>query len=189
MSKIIRFLSVMFGSLLISGVAHASLLEGKTLGFQILLPTISDVFSSPLNGNYPVGPGVEISDSGVTGNFSDTNLRADFHTGFTYFAGYSFVGWHFFDVFGDIGSFTGVSVNSDTNMIGFDASRITFDADNIWVNLRGLSVTRTTVVSMDVSSAPISVPEPGTYTMILAALGLLGMMTRRRKQDATNFQR
>lgn len=186
MLKPLRLLSILFGSLIASGVAQASSLEGKTLGFQILFPTISDVASDPLNGNYLVGPGVEIDNPLVTGNFSDTNLRADFHASFTYYAGYSFVGWHFFDVLGTIGSFTGASLNSDTNIIGIDASRITFDANNIWVNLRGLSVTPSTVVSIDVSSIPSSVPEPEAYSMLLAGLGLLGVMNSRSKQNATS---
>jgi hypothetical protein len=50
--------------------------------------------------------------------------------------------------------------------------RSTFDYGNS-KNIYGL---------VEVSMAPV--PEPETYAMMLAGLGLLGVMTRRRKQKA-----
>ena len=47
--------------------------------------------------------------------------------------------FHFFDVSGTIEDIVSVSINSATNMSGFDASRVTFDEDNIFIDWSGLS--------------------------------------------------
>lgn len=161
------------------GTAHATLLDGKMLGFAVHFPTITDTPPDPLNQNYLVGPGNEIVAPGVNGNFSDTNLRGDWSINSTYITA-EFVGWEFFDALGDIDPFLSVTLNPDTNMVGLDSSRITFDANHIWVNLSGLSVRPGTVVSIDINAPGSAVPEPGSWGLAIGALAILSVTRRRR---------
>lgn len=66
-----------------------------------------------------------------------------------------------------------------TTMVGFDDSRVGFDAVGIFVNWQGLSYTNGTVVRVDFEFA--SVPEPATLALLCLALAGLAA-TRRRKQ-------
>ena len=171
-------------------VVSASLLDGQTVEYQYLVPTITTPYSVADNGNKLVGAGVEVSNI-VDGygimNISDTNLYVDF-TGesfFTIATGDTFNGFRITDIFGAIPSFTSVSINAATNMVGFDASAITFDADHIWVNWISLGFNANTVVSLDINSVPNSdpgsIPEPSTLA-IWGILGGLGMIAARRRR-------
>ena len=89
----------------------------------------------------------------------------------------------------------------DTNMAGWDTSRLSFGSDYVQFDWKGLSFTsdiwsdwtHTSLVTpatyfnatLDFGQAPITaVPEPETYAMLLAGLGLLGFMGQRRKNLA-----
>ncbi|WP_227815600.1 PEP-CTERM sorting domain-containing protein [Nitrogeniibacter aestuarii] len=162
-----------------SGLAHANLFNGKELNFAINYPAMDSTTSEVLNGTYLVGPGTEINVPGVAFiDFSDTNLLGIYGSSFT-FASHPFVGYVFSDANGDIDSFASVAINPLTSVAGFDASRITFDDDHIWVNMTGLTVQAGDALSFDVS-AVAAVPEPETYAMFLAGLGLIGGVARRR---------
>ncbi len=170
-----------------SGSAHAILLEGQVVRYQYLFPDMASVFPSSSNGNYLVGPGVEVdallSAAGIEGpgslDLSDTNLLVDFSTSQLVFPA-PFNGFQVTDIFGTIAPFTGVTINGATNLAGFDASRIVFDADNIFVNLQGLEFTADSVLSLDLAGGdtPQGVPEPDSA--LLVGLGLLAVLARRR---------
>ncbi len=161
------------------GLAHADLFDGKELRFEVVYPTIDAEVIDPLNGTFLVGSGPEIHVPGIaTIDMSDTNLLGIYGFGFT-FASYAFNGYRFSDVNGEIDSFVSVTINPLTTVAGFDASRISFDNDNIWLNMSGLTINAGDSLSIDVS-AVAAVPEPETYAMFLAGLGLLGGAARRR---------
>jgi len=67
------------------------------------------------------------------------------------------------------------TVDPITTMTGFDNSRVSFDADQIFVNWNGLSYGSGTVVKIDFAS----VPEPATMAVLGA--GLLGVAVARRR--------
>lgn len=68
-----------------------------------------------------------------------------------------------------------------TTMAGFDNSRASFDADQIFVNWQGLSYVDGTVVKINFEFGPGTVPIPGTVWML--GLGLLGLgYARTRKR-------
>ena len=164
-------------------VVSASLLDGQTVEYQYLFDTITTPYSSADNGNKLVGAGVEVSnivDNDGTMDISDTNLFVDFTDVGTYSSFGSFNGFRITDIFGAIPSFTDVSINAATNMTGFNTSRITFDADHIWVDWQSLSRDANTVVSLDINSG--GVPEPSTLAIwSLLALCGIGYGWRRRK--------
>jgi hypothetical protein len=73
---------------------------------------------------------------------------------------------------------TGVTVDPLTNMVGFDASRVSFTGSQIQVDWVGLGFSTDTIVKLDVDSGP-TVPEPGSY--LLFGSGLLAVALWRRK--------
>jgi hypothetical protein len=128
-------------------------LTGKTIGYQYHWPSITENWSGASNGNFVVGSGVEIlniAENWGTINIFDSNILVDF-TGASGWVSGSFNGFEIFDALNGIGDFKSVTINPATNMAGFDSSRITFDANHIWVNWQGLSFDANTVVSLDIN--------------------------------------
>ncbi len=173
---------VLFVGLSIAGHVSAGLL-GETLGIDTRFPTIGTVCCG--SANVLVGPGVEAP----PGTFPVYNANAfvdasDFQieygqTGATNYTGAAFNGFHFFDVFATIDDFVGVSINPATNLAGFDLSRLSFDANNIYINLQGLSAGAAHHVVLDIAFGS-QVPEPATLAIL--GLGLAGLGFSRRKQ-------
>jgi hypothetical protein len=160
--------------------ASATLLDGQSVLYEYLFPDTSTLFYSP--GLVLVGPGVEIPDlcggscSGITADLSDTNILVDLATASgSIFAVSSFNGFRIFDSLGTVPAFTSVTINLATNLVGFDASRVSFDADNIYLNFQGLSVGAGNFVSVDIEA----VPEPTTLALLGA--GLVALRARRRR--------
>uniref|UniRef100_C6DYB4 Ice-binding protein C-terminal domain-containing protein n=1 Tax=Geobacter sp. (strain M21) TaxID=443144 RepID=C6DYB4_GEOSM len=160
--------------------AHATLLDGKTVSGEYLFSTMNSVYQN--FGNVTVGSGVEFFNLGnipVTLDISDTQLINRFGLATSWNAA-PFNGYHISDVNNTIADFTSVSIDPSTNMAGLDLSRVTFDANNIWVNWNGLSFNNNTLVVLDVDGAA-PVPEPSTIFLLGAGLAGLGIVRRRAK--------
>jgi hypothetical protein len=158
-------------------VASSAVLDGKTVQYQYLFPTIATNYGNADNGNKLVGAGVEVAnivDARGTMDISDTNFYVDF-TNDSSFTPATFNGFRITDIFAAIPAFQSVLINPATNMVGLTASRITWDDDHIWVNWESLVFDANTVVSLD-----LVVPEPASFA--LAALGLLSISWRRRQR-------
>jgi hypothetical protein len=176
-----RFALVTVIALAVVGAApaQATVMDGATIRLTYEFPNVGTIW----NGNshdLVVGPGIEISgfpvgDARTNVDVSDTNVFVTYNSGGTWTTT-SFNGFHIFDLFGSIPDFTGVSINAATNLTGFGDARITFDADNIWVDWNGLSFDSETIVSLDVEA----VPEPGT--LLLLGTGIAGLAARSRRR-------
>jgi hypothetical protein len=157
--------------------AQADLFNGQTVQMTHEFPTLGTITDTR---TFVVGPGVEAflfpASTQITNiDFSDTNIFADFRAAGTTFAA-TFNGIHVFDLLGTIPDFVSVTIDSATNVVGFDSSRITFDADNIWINAQNLPFTADSVISVNVAA----IPEPEIYAMLCVGLGLLGWVGRRK---------
>jgi hypothetical protein len=72
---------------------------------------------------------------------------------------------------------TGVTVDPATNLAGFSAADVNFDASHIFVNLQSLVTTPTTLVQLDISGTT-AIPEPDTLALL--AIGIFSLFSLRR---------
>jgi len=156
---------------------------GNTVHAEYLFPDTSSVFMDL--GDASVGAGPEFSfsfDSDITVDFSDTNIAITILNGNSSFNAASFNGFHFFDVFAAIDPITNVALTS-TNNFSFNASGITFDADNIFLDFQGLDVLPDSSLALAVTFAsgpgPTGLPEP--VSPVLIGLGMASLALVRRK--------
>jgi hypothetical protein len=163
-----------------------TLFDGQTVQLAYYAPDTSSIFRGPWTA--VVGAGAEFTfvlpcfsgASCIDVDISDTNILVTMNYGSEpgNFTNHPFNGIRIYDINGQIPDFTSVIINSATNLPGFDASRIAFDSNNIWINFQSLIGTGYPLVSLDVAGAS-GVPEPAT--MILLGPVLIGLAGLRRK--------
>lgn len=88
-------------------------------------------------------------------------------------------GLHLLDLTGSIDAFVAVTPGA-SNVVGFDASHIHFDADNIYIDYAGLSTPAGSFLTIDIVTA--AVPEPRQTALLLAGLVALAAATSLRKR-------
>ena len=76
-------------------------------------------------------------------------------------------------------TFTSASIDASSTLAGFDASRLTFDANHIYVNMHGLDLIGYLKINFETGSS--AVPEPASIALMLA--GLAGAAAARRKKS------
>lgn len=172
---------VLFGM----GTAQAGFM-GFTIGVDTQFPTQGVICCG--SGTAVVGAGVEFP----AGSFPTYNanafvdvgdLQIDYgQTGATTYTGAAFNGFRFYDALGTIAPITGVTINGATNLAGFDVSRLSFDPDNIYINLQGLAAGGAHLVRLDVQFGAAAVPEPSTVLLFGAGLAAIAIPVRRRRQ-------
>jgi hypothetical protein len=139
-------------------------------------------FSGNLNGNNPSLSGVNAALAGWNVHLNSAVASSSMLSGLTgntinftqQLYGTTIVGIHY----GNVTGANGVTSNNVTAFYSFDAGNGA-GVDSFTTSLGSLS--NATVYSTGL--APVAaVPEPGTYAMMLAGLGLMGVVSRRRKQ-------
>jgi hypothetical protein len=140
-------------------------------------PNTSAVLAGP--NNTVVGPGLEFGSYAGLANIdiSDTNILITL-TLDAALNNVAFDGFRFFDVNGTIPAITSVTLSAATNYAGFTASRVTFDADTIFVNVENLPGLNGQKISLDLN-ASTAVPEPGAFVVVGAAFALAAMRALR----------
>jgi hypothetical protein len=164
--------------------ADAALSEGQTVETTDFHGTAPDMTTIIGPVSSVVGSGVELTNFGFDGfvdiNFSATNIliTATIDQPFGFLEVLRFVA-----INSTKPAFPGLTVNSATNWTGFDASAISFlDPDRIDLNLTALGGLQGQVISLNLSSTNGVISEPPAYLLLgIAALGMLGIASRRRK--------
>jgi len=77
----------------------------------------------------------------------------------------------------------GAEIDSAVTTLGLQPSDIRFVGNELFINVESLSFDPSTFarVNLVVQGGPLPIPEPETYAMFLAGLGLLGFITRRKQ--------
>lgn len=76
-------------------------------------------------------------------------------------------------------TFTSAAIDASSTLAGFDASRLTFDTNHIYVNLHGLELPGYLKINFETGSS--DVPEPASIALMFA--GLAGAAAVRRKKS------
>lgn len=85
---------------------------------------------------------------------------------------------------GNLLTFSGVTISSVTldpasaAAAGFSSANVTFNANSIAVDWQNVNFQQGDKVIFDVNAAPV--PEPESYALMLAGLGVIGFAARRR---------
>ena len=133
--------------------------------------TVSDAVELPNIADLGVLD-VNISDESPELAFDFTNTTSFFDT--------SFNGFFIQDFSSSIADFLDVTI-ADTNLEGFDASRIFFSSEAIYINFSGIAFNNQSYIDFDIDFESVSVPEPGT--LLLFGIGIAGIAgVRARKK-------
>ncbi len=173
-----------------ASIANAGIFDGQTVNYQYYFPDLSTPYAEAANGNYLVDSSVEVAD--VVDGHSTIDFGSDgFVISFTDSSSFSSETFNCFvisDISSTLNPFSSFSLVSNTSVMGTPTLR--FDSDHLYVNWEGFSFTSGNLVFSVTSFADndnivtdtiSAVPEPETYAMLLAGLGLVGFTVRRKK--------
>jgi hypothetical protein len=157
--------------------AHAGLL-GSTVTGTLYYPDLSSVYGGPVTTSVISGtefPLNSLNQPSGTLDVTDTQIIWNADMTVKYEPG-SFNGFDL--LFTGTSAITGVTLNNASTLTPVSFG---FTSNQVWINLAELQATAGQKTILDVSVA--AVPEPESYAMLLAGLGLLGFMARWKKQQ------
>ena len=176
MSRIVVLAAAALATFATATPAAAALLLGETVQLSYIFPDQGTTFEGP-NAVFVNGTNSTTFFGRVIATPGDTSLAITFQGGGGTFNPTSFNGVGLFDGNNSIASFTAATIAS-VNNFGFDASRISFDADNIFLNFRGLNFDNSSNLTISINGG---VPEPTTWALMIGGFGMVGAAMRRRK--------
>ncbi|MGA2772410.1 MAG: PEP-CTERM sorting domain-containing protein [Bryobacteraceae bacterium] len=156
---------------------------GDQVSLTWFLPDLSTIYLGPATAT--VGAGVEFpastfpSNPAVSVDLTDTTIT--FTGGYqSTFNAAAFNGFGISDLTHQ--NFSAVSILSATNdWVGFSSSRVSFDAGHVYVNFASLPLSTSDQLVLQVTQN--SVPEPGTFALLLSGL-IIAFLWRLRKNFA-----
>lgn len=164
----------MLASLTISN-AKAGLL-GENLQLDYRHPDINTIYLGS-SYQFTVSNSIEIPNlvSLFSVDVTDTGIVLDWFHEPNQFTPSAFNGIALIDYTGAIGPFLDVTIDPVTNLSGFDSSRISFDANNIYVNFESLNYNINDIVKLDITTGPNAsiVPLPATVWLFGTAIASL----------------
>jgi hypothetical protein len=178
-----------FGAMFTPVSVNAAVLLGATVSGEYRFPDLGTPYpDADYNPQvFVVGAGQEsvITIEDVTSfniDFSDTALSIAFDTTLSspQWNSQSFNGLVFTSAAFNL--LSGAAIDGTTNLIGFDAGRVTLDGDELRLNLQGLGYDDDTVLALNFSSTAAAIPEPATWAMMVAGCGLMGGALRSSKR-------
>jgi hypothetical protein len=159
--------------------------NGDRIGVEDRYPNKDTIFRA--DGIYTVGASSPIRlGSGIYVDFSGSGFTLSPSNNVRY-GDVDFNGPRLFDIDNNIADFSAVTLLSST-ITGLDQTRISFDSNNIFLNLQGLTFTSGQTASFAVASLASAVPETATWSMMILGMGAVGFAMRRRKNVSTSVR-
>jgi hypothetical protein len=187
------------------GSGHAAFCTGETIMKKILLATVAltSAFAAPASAlgmtgltvtithafpdassinwgpmSFTVGTTLPLSYFGigsVSVGASSFTIHMACGNGCSWVDG-SFNGFWLDDAYSVLPAFTSATIGAGTSYVGFNASRLSFDADTVYVNLESLTANGDIVIDINGSA-----PEPASWALMITGFGMIGAAQRRRQ--------
>ncbi|WPB57687.1 PEPxxWA-CTERM sorting domain-containing protein [Xylophilus sp. GOD-11R] len=173
-----RILCLSLLSLAAATAAQASVVDvvGDKVSVERVVVDGGIYQSTPLSSQI-IAAGGSVFNHDATFAFSGDTLTIGFASAYPYLKTL-FDGYKLTD---ETKSFAGTFKGASTTLANFCECRVTTAGKNLFVNLGGLTPLTTDTVVLKLVPLP-AVPEPETYAMMLAGLGLVAGIARRRSK-------